>query len=130
MDQRSPVKPDPRRHREALRTRYPLQPMDQTDTVTHYLQRLASAAFDEARAQAAAALSRFPDQAPELIPPLVKALGDQGPVVLVEAARTLGNFAGAARGAIPALERLLDHDNQLVRASAEQALQRIRGTAP
>ena len=59
--------------------------MDQPDTATHHLQRLAGAAFDEARAQAAAALSRFPDRAPELIEPLVKALGDQGPVVLVAA---------------------------------------------
>lgn len=104
--------------------------MDQPDSATHYLQRLAAAAFDEARAQAAAALSRYPDQAPELIAPLVKALGDQGPVVLVAAARTLGEFEGAATGAIPALERLLDHDNQLVRTAGEQALQKIRGTGP
>ena len=104
--------------------------MDQPDSAAHHLQRLTAAAFDETRAQAAAALSRFPDQAHELIEPLVKALGDQGPVVLVQAARTLGNFTGAARGAIPALEKLLDHDNQLVRAAGEQALQRIRGTAP
>ena len=98
------------------------------DSPSHHLERLASAAFDETRAQAAAALSRFPEHAPELVPPLVKALGDQEPVVLVVAANTLGSFGPAATGAIPSLERILNHDNELVRAAAREALERIRGT--
>ena len=101
--------------------------MAEPESATHHLERLAGAAFDETRAQAAQALSHFPDQARELLPPLVKALGDQGAVVVAESARTLGTFGARAAPAIPHLEQQLAHPDPVVRATVQQALEKIRG---
>lgn len=101
--------------------------MAEPESLAHHLERLADAAFDESRAQAARALSRFPNRARELLPHLVKALGDQGAVVVAESARTLGTFGPGAAPAIGHLEQQLTHPDQLVRAKVQRALQQIQG---
>lgn len=96
------------------------------EPVTHHIERLRAAAFDEVRAQAAQALSHHPDHVLELLPHLVKALGDPGPVVIVAAAGTLASFGAAAAPAIPHLARQARHDNPVVREHIAAALERIR----
>ncbi len=99
------------------------------DPIPHHLERLASAAFDEARAQAAAALGQYPDRSLELLPHLVKALGDPGPVVVAAAAQTLGAFGADAAAAIPHLERQRAHDDRVVRNQVEESLAKIQASS-
>ena len=102
--------------------------MAEPESLAFHLERLAGAAFDESRAQAAASLARYPDQARILLPPVVKALGDQGAVVVAESARTLGSLGADASPAIEHLERQLTHPDEVVRAAIQEALERIRGS--
>jgi HEAT repeat protein len=48
-------------------------------------------------------------------------------VVVAESARTLGTFGARAAPAIPHLEQQLAHPDPVVRATVQQALEKIRG---
>jgi HEAT repeat protein len=63
--------------------------------------------------------------APEAIPHLTRALGDEAGRVRRDAVRSLGLFGPAAKSALPEAEKLLKDSEPLVREAARAALRRI-----
>ncbi|MCI0680703.1 MAG: HEAT repeat domain-containing protein [Gemmataceae bacterium] len=65
-----------------------------------------------------------PQAAPNVAPKLIEVLAqaDADPQVLSEACHTLAQYGAAAQSAVPALRRLLGHDDSEVRLSASEAI--------
>jgi HEAT repeat protein len=79
----------------------------------------------ESRIEALAALEALGiDEAKTALPQLTRVLGerDVDPKVLIEIAKALGRMGGAARPAVPALRRLLGHEEAEVRLAASEAI--------
>jgi HEAT repeat protein len=67
------------------------------------------------------------ESAVEVIQGLIKALTDNDEFSLEKAARTLAEFGGAARAAVPKLVQLIQEDSQRVQRAAIYALGEIKG---
>jgi HEAT repeat protein len=70
-----------------------------------------------------------PNVAQAAVPHLSEVLGqrDVEPKVLIAAAQTLAEIGGPARRAVPALRRLIGHDDAEVRSAASEAILAING---
>ena len=76
-----------------------------------------------------AIIAMGPNVAKEAVPQLIVTLqqSDADPVAIANAAKTLGAIGPPAAAAIPALRRLIGHDDAEVRASASEAILSING---
>jgi HEAT repeat protein len=77
------------------------------------------------RARAAKGLRDLGKEAPEAAPALVEALGDQEVPVRIHAADALGTIEVKNEKVVNALEQALNDDNEYVRKTARESLQKI-----
>ena len=81
----------------------------------------------EERRRAAMALGRRGADAKHAVPTLIRALQDEEPLVIREVITALSMIGPAAKDAIPALEKLIDHQDKQIAERAKAALRQIRG---
>ena len=81
----------------------------------------------DARMHAALLLGQMEDLATEITLHLIEELEDIDSRVVQEAITALGMIGPAAKDAIPALEKLTEHDDPQVAERAKAALRQVRG---
>ena len=100
---------------------------DDPSVAVAFAYRMLNDPLPAQRMDAAMTLGRFGPEAAEVVPQLREALGDAEMGVVAEAITALGTIGPAAKGAIPTLENLTEHEDRQIAERAKAALRQVRG---